>query len=65
MTQLTHTLKKLSIAVRFVDPGDLKAWETALTPKTRALFGEVIGNPGGSILDVEARPGWPTAGTSP
>ena len=54
VTQLTHTLKKLSIAVRFVDPGDLKAWEAAVTPKTRALFGEVVGNPGGSILDLEA-----------
>ena len=54
VTQLTHTLKKLSVAVAFVDPGDLKAWEEAITPKTRALFGEIIGNPGGSILDLEA-----------
>ena len=57
VTQLAHTLKKLSIAVHFVDPGDLKAWEAAVTPKTRALFGEIIGNPGGSILDLEALAG--------
>ena len=54
VTQLTHTLKKLSIKVHFVDPSNLKAWEEAITPKTRCLFGETIGNPGGSILDLEA-----------
>ena len=54
VTQLTHTLKKLSINVRFVNPSDIKAWEAAITPKTRCLFGETIGNPGGSILDFEA-----------
>src|SRR5580698_966139 len=54
VTQLAHTLKKLSIRVRFVDPSDLKAWEEAITPKTRCLFGETIGNPGGSILDLQA-----------
>lgn len=54
ITQLTHTFKKLSIHVSFVDPGNLKAWEEAITPKTRCLFGETIGNPGGSILDLEA-----------
>ena len=54
ITQLTHTLKKLSINVRFVDPSNLAAWEEAITSKTRCLFGETIGNPGGSILDLEA-----------
>jgi len=54
VTQLTHTLKKLSIKVHYVDPGNLKAWEEAITPKTRCLYGETIGNPGGSILDLEA-----------
>ena len=53
VTQLTHTLKKLSIGVHFVDPSDLKAWEAAITKKTRCLFGETIGNPGGAILDLE------------
>ena len=28
-------------------------WEQAITPKTRALYGETIGNPRGSILDLE------------
>jgi O-acetylhomoserine (thiol)-lyase len=54
LTQLTHTLKKLSISVHFVDPGDPLAWERAITPRTRALYGEIIGNPSGSILDLDA-----------
>ncbi len=53
-TQFTHTLKKLGITAHFVDPTDLGAWERAITPKTRALYGETIGNPRGSILDIEA-----------
>ncbi|NLL12056.1 MAG: O-acetylhomoserine aminocarboxypropyltransferase/cysteine synthase [Fibrobacter sp.] len=53
ITQLTNTLKKLSINVHFVDPADLSAWEAAITPKTKLLFGEIIGNPAGSILDIE------------
>jgi O-acetylhomoserine (thiol)-lyase len=53
VTQLTHTLKKLSVDVRFVDPTRLEEWERAIGPRTRALFGETIGNPRGSILDLE------------
>ena len=53
VTQLTHTLRKLSIEVRFVDPNRLDEWERAIGPKTRALYGETIGNPRGSILDLE------------
>ncbi|HEX3233717.1 MAG TPA: O-acetylhomoserine aminocarboxypropyltransferase/cysteine synthase family protein [Gemmatimonadales bacterium] len=54
VTQLTHTFRKLSVDVRFVDPTDLGAWERAITPRTRALYGETIGNPRGSILDLGA-----------
>jgi O-acetylhomoserine (thiol)-lyase len=54
ITQLTHTFKKLSLDVKFVPPNDLAAWEKAITPKTRALYGEIVGNPGGSILDLES-----------
>jgi O-acetylhomoserine (thiol)-lyase len=53
VTQLTHTLKKLSVEVRFVDPTRLDDWERAISPRTRALYGETIGNPRGSILDLE------------
>ncbi len=53
ITQFTHTFRKLGIVARFVDPTCLASWEAAITPKTRALFGETIGNPRGAILDLE------------
>ncbi|SEP28548.1 O-acetylhomoserine aminocarboxypropyltransferase/cysteine synthase family protein [Propionispora vibrioides] len=53
VTQLTHTLKKMGNPVHYVDPTDIRAWEQAITPKTRALYSEMIGNPRGSILDIE------------
>lgn len=53
MTQFTHTFKKLGIKAHFVDPTDIENWAQAITPKTRALYGETIGNPQGSILDLE------------
>ena len=54
VTQLKHTLAKLSVDVTLVDPDDLSAWEAAIRPNTRACFGETIGNPGGNILDIAA-----------
>jgi O-acetylhomoserine (thiol)-lyase len=53
ITQFTHTFKKLSVTVRFADPGSIDSWEALITPKTKALYGETIGNPSGSILDME------------
>ncbi|HEY5825771.1 MAG TPA: O-acetylhomoserine aminocarboxypropyltransferase/cysteine synthase family protein, partial [Cyclobacteriaceae bacterium] len=52
-TQFEHTFKKLSLKVTFVDPSDIKNWEQAITPKTKVLYGETIGNPAGSIFDFE------------
>jgi O-acetylhomoserine (thiol)-lyase len=52
ITQLVHTLRKFSIGVRFVDPSRISEWEAAITPKTKALYGETIGNPRGAILDI-------------
>lgn len=53
VTQLKHLLRKLSVELTFVDPDDLSAWEGAIRPTTKALFGETIGNPGGNVLDIE------------
>ncbi len=53
ITQLTYTLPKMGITTTFVNPGDFDAWEKAIGPKTKALYGETIGNPQGSILDIE------------
>lgn len=52
-TQFEHTFKKLSIKVTFVDINDINNWEKAITPNTKALYGETIGNPAGSIFDFE------------
>lgn len=54
MTQFTHTFKKLGVKAHFVDPTAIENWAAAITPKTKALYGETIGNPKGSILDIEA-----------
>jgi O-acetylhomoserine (thiol)-lyase len=54
LTLFAHTLRKLSVDVAFVDPADNEAWERAITPETKALFVETIGNPVGSIPDLAA-----------
>lgn len=49
-----HTLRRLGIKVHFVDPADPENFRKAITPKTKALYGETIGNPKGDVLDIEA-----------
>src|SRR5688500_5632523 len=53
-TQFEHSFRKLGIAVTFVDTDDPKNFAAAITPRTRALYGETIGNPGANVLDLEA-----------
>jgi O-acetylhomoserine (thiol)-lyase len=53
-TQFVHTFKKLGVKAHFVEPNDMDAWAAAITPNTRALYGETIGNPQGSVLDIAA-----------
>jgi len=48
------TLPKLGIQVKFVDPGDPEHFRAAITPKTKALYAETIGNPKGDVLDISA-----------
>lgn len=57
ITQLTQTLKKLQITVRFASPENMDEWEAAINPNTKALFVETIGNPLGAIADLEALAG--------
>ncbi|MBX7041928.1 MAG: aminotransferase class I/II-fold pyridoxal phosphate-dependent enzyme [Ignavibacteria bacterium] len=47
-------LPKLGITVRFVDLKDLEAVRSAITPKTRLIYGESISNP---LLEVTDIPG--------
>ena len=49
----THTFKKLGINVTYVPPNDFKAWEKAVTKKTKAFFTETLGNPKLEIVDLE------------
>lgn len=48
------TLPKLGITVKFVDPSNPENFRGAITPKTKAIFAETIGNPKGDVLDISA-----------
>jgi O-acetylhomoserine (thiol)-lyase len=53
--QLFHyTFPKLGRTVSFVDSGDLEAFRRAITPKTRAIYAETVGNPKLDVPDFEA-----------
>ncbi len=52
--QLFHyTLPKLGRTVKFVDSQDPEAFRKAITPKTRAIYAETIGNPKLDVPDFE------------
>jgi O-acetylhomoserine (thiol)-lyase len=53
-TLFAHTLAKMGITVHFVDPADPENFRSRITAKTRALYGETIGNPRLDVLDIEA-----------
>src|ERR1043166_7848057 len=47
-------LRKLGIDTTFVDPDDPSNFQRAITPRTKALYAETIGNPQINVLDIEA-----------
>lgn len=49
-----NTLSKLGINVKFVDSSNPENFRAAITPQTKALYAETIGNPKGDVLDIEA-----------
>ena len=51
---LAYTLPRFGITTTFVPARDLAAWRAAITPATRLLFGETVGNPSVDVLDVPA-----------
>ncbi|QCC86058.1 O-acetylhomoserine aminocarboxypropyltransferase/cysteine synthase [Desulfovibrio desulfuricans] len=51
---LAHTLKSWGIDTTFVDPDEPGAFERAITPRTRAVFIETLGNPHSNLVDIEA-----------
>jgi len=52
-TQFDVSFRRLGIDVKFVEPDDPENFRKAITPKTRALYGETIANPRMNVLDVE------------
>jgi O-acetylhomoserine (thiol)-lyase len=48
-----YTFPRLGITVKFVKSNDLEAFQKAITPKTKALYAESIGNPKLDIADLE------------
>ncbi len=52
-TQLDVSFRRLGIQTTFVDPDDPEHFRKAITPRTRALYAETIGNPGMNVLDIE------------
>jgi O-acetylhomoserine (thiol)-lyase len=54
ITQLSVTVKRMGIETTFVPVDDLQAMRAAIRPTTKVLFAETIGNPSGTLADIEA-----------
>jgi O-acetylhomoserine (thiol)-lyase len=52
-TQFDVSFRRLGIDVKFVEPDDPENFRKAITPKTRAIYGETIANPRMNVLDLE------------
>ncbi|ABF43499.1 O-acetylhomoserine sulfhydrolase [Candidatus Koribacter versatilis Ellin345] len=48
-----YTFPKLGINVKFVDADDFDGLRKAITPKTKAVFAETLGNPKLDVTDIE------------
>jgi len=53
-TQFDVTFRRLGFETTFVDPDDPRNFRKAITPKTKLLFIETIGNPRMNVVDIEA-----------
>ena len=53
-TQFDCTMRRLGYDFTFVEPDDPENFRKAITPKTKALYGETISNPRCNVLDIEA-----------
>lgn len=52
-TLFHYTFKRLGIKVNFVKSNDLAGFQKAITPKTKAIYAESIGNPKLDVADIE------------
>ncbi len=53
-TLFHYTLARLGIMVKFVKSDDLAGFRNAITPKTKAIYAETLGNPKLNVTDIEA-----------
>ena len=51
---LDVNLRKLGINTHFVNPDDPENFRRAITPKTKLVYAESLGNPGLNVLDIAA-----------
>ncbi|MDD5270808.1 MAG: O-acetylhomoserine aminocarboxypropyltransferase/cysteine synthase [Candidatus Omnitrophica bacterium] len=50
---LHYTFARFGIRTTFVKSGDLKAFDRAVTPRTKAIYAESVGNPKLDVADLE------------
>ncbi len=51
---MKNTLPRFGITTTFVEPTDTDGFKAAIADNTRVIYGELIGNPGLDIMDIEA-----------
>jgi O-acetylhomoserine (thiol)-lyase len=51
---MKNTLPRFGITTTFFDPTDIDDFKSAIQDNTRLIYGELIGNPGLDILDLDA-----------
>ena len=49
---LRHTLPRFGIETTFVKPRNIDGFKKAIKPNTKAIFGEIVGNPGLDLMDI-------------
>lgn len=54
VTQFAVTFQRMGIKTIMVDADDPKNFARAITDKTKAVYGETVGNPNNNVLDIEA-----------
>ncbi|MCH8073539.1 MAG: O-acetylhomoserine aminocarboxypropyltransferase [Proteobacteria bacterium] len=54
LSLMKNTLPRFGITTTFVGPMDIDGFQAAIQDNTRLIYGELIGNPGLDILDLEA-----------
>jgi O-acetylhomoserine (thiol)-lyase len=52
--QFEVNFRRMGIDTKFVHPDDPENFRRAITPRTKALYAETMGNPGINVLDIEA-----------